>query len=143
VRIKRPQIRKQLLEGLTLILAATSILAAGVAAVLVLEEHLGLERAWVLFVAAVCGYTLITFYLLNQVRPLWKRAAKLPAATIVIELPVLGLWFLFYSGVLALPDSMSPYTIGGVLVAPAMVILVESFVLSRGVRPGAGGKKTE
>jgi len=40
------------------------------------------------------------------------------------------LWLLFYVNVLPLPESMLPYAIGGIIVAPAMVMLIESLVLS-------------
>lgn len=119
-------------EALVLIAAATAILVGGVASQSIMDKRLGLSSAWRLFVGGAAVYTVVTFYLLNQIRPLRNRfrVRKMLAATMVMEAPVVGLWVLFYRNILALPDSMLPYTIGGIVVAPAMVMLIESFVLS-------------
>jgi hypothetical protein len=123
---------RNLWEALALIALATGILAAGVASSLVLDKRFGLSREWRLFVGGAEVYTVVTIYLLNEIKPLRKRfhLPKMLAAAVIMEAPVVALWFLFYADILALPESMFPYTIGGIVVAPAMVMLIESFVLS-------------
>lgn len=118
-------------EAFSLAIAATG-LAAGLLTLGLALRHLGLDRQWRLFVGGALVYTLVTFYLLNQIKPLRNRfrVTKMFVATLVIEAPVAVLWCLFYCDLLPLPASMLPYTIGGIVVAPAMVMLIESFVLS-------------
>jgi uncharacterized membrane protein len=123
---------RQAREALLLIAAATAVLVGLVAAEFIMDERLGLSGAWRLFVGGAAVYTVVAFYLLNRVRPLRDRfqVTKMLVATMVMEAPVAALWFLFYRSILVLPDSMLPYTIGGILLAPAMAMLIESFVLS-------------
>ena len=123
---------RQGLEALVLIAAATAILVGLVASEFIMDERFGLSSAWRLFVGGAAVYTLVTFYLLNQIKPLRHRfrVTKILAATLVMEVPVVALWFLFYRNILALPASMLPYTIGGIVIAPPMVMLIESLVLS-------------
>lgn len=118
-------------EAVLLVVTAT-VVAFGLLVIGLVSRHLGISKSWILFGGGAAVYTLVTFYLLNQIKPLRQRfhVGKMLTATLVIEAPVLALWLSFYRDLLSLPDSMFPYTIGGIVVAPAMVILIELWVFA-------------
>jgi hypothetical protein len=112
-----------------LVISATGILVGAVSAIFISENYFGLSKAWVLFGGAASVYTLATFYSLSTIRPLRDRlrGGRIIPAIAIVETPVVALWILFSWGVLALPESMSPYLIATLAGAPLMVILIESF----------------
>lgn len=132
MRLEQHPAWRQVREGLVLILAAASILVGAVGLVFVSRGHLGLTKAWTFFAIGAIVYNVATFYLLNKARLLRRRVrvTRMLVATLIMEAPVVVLWLLFYVNVLPLPESMLPYAIGGIIVAPAMVMLIESLVLS-------------
>lgn len=134
----RPQVGRwryvlrQMLEAVVLIATATGLLIGGVAWEFFAKDHLGWNRGWRFFVGGAAVYTLTTLYALRQVGLLRRRVgiARSIVAVMIAEAPILICGVTFYTGVLELPEAISPYMVGTILLAPVMALLVAS--LDRG-----------
>jgi hypothetical protein len=95
--------------------------------VVFLRGYLQLPGNWDLFVGGSLVYTTTALYLLFKTGPFAfvKGTAQRLLFIIVVELPVVVFFLVFYFGMVPLPRSILPYTLASVLLAPVAVLGVD------------------
>jgi hypothetical protein len=120
--------RKPIVDRLSLILLALIIFALGVGLVFLLKGYFSLRDAWVFFTLASLLYAVCVFYgagtCVEGVKWSWNLlAVSILAANVILV--VLTFLLLFCFGLLPLPESLLPYAIGSVLLAPVSIMTSE------------------
>lgn len=116
------------LRELVLLLAAAMGVWAGLWALIRLELHFGLSLEMQLFVGGVLVYHVIAGHGLIRLRSFrrdrdWRTIFWIIC---VLESPVALSWLALRAGIVQAPMAMAPYVVGGVLLATAVVVFIDT-----------------
>lgn len=123
-------INKYLFDKVRLLGAALAVFTLLFAAVVLLGGYLSLPASWLFFALGSGVYTTTTSYLVVKARSFSKLTALWYKIVAIASLgfPV-GLFLcLFYTGILPMPNSLAPYTVGSVVLAVVATLCLDRFV---------------
>jgi hypothetical protein len=124
--MSKTSVKSVFFDKVLLLAAAITVLGALVGLVYFAGTVLALPSPWILFLLGSLLYAMCSSYLLYKTTrfaslKLWRKMISLA----VVESPVLGLFLVFYFGLVPLPRAMWPYLIGSLVLAPVAISCYE------------------